>query len=46
MWLAAHVTSGDEDEYLPVTLDLAFENLRRLVAGENLLNRVDARREY
>jgi len=41
-----HVTSDDEDEYLPKTLDLAFENLRRLVAGRELLNVVDARREY
>ena len=41
-----HVTSDDEDEYLPKSLDLAFENLRRLIAGKKLLNVVDARREY
>jgi len=41
-----HVTSDDEDEYLPKTLDLAFENWRRLLNGKELLNVVDRRRQY
>jgi phosphoglycerate dehydrogenase-like enzyme len=44
--LMPHVTSDDEDRYLPKTLDLVFENLRRLSAGQPLLNMVDPKREY
>jgi phosphoglycerate dehydrogenase-like enzyme len=44
--LIPHVTSDDEDDYLPKTLDLVFENVRRLIAGRELLNVVDRDREY
>jgi glyoxylate/hydroxypyruvate reductase len=36
-----HVTSDDEEEYLPKSFDLVFENVRRLVSGKQLLNVVD-----
>jgi glyoxylate/hydroxypyruvate reductase len=36
-----HVSSDDEDEYLPKTLDLVFENFDRLVEGRPLVNVVD-----
>jgi glyoxylate/hydroxypyruvate reductase len=41
-----HVTSDDEDEYLPKTLDLVFGNVRRLEEGIPLVNVVDREREY
>jgi glyoxylate/hydroxypyruvate reductase len=41
-----HVTSDDEDNYLPKTLDLAFENFRRLLDDDELINVVDPRRQY
>jgi phosphoglycerate dehydrogenase-like enzyme len=44
--LMPHVTSDDEDQYLPKTLDLVFENVRRLSAGQPLLNVVDPQRGY
>jgi phosphoglycerate dehydrogenase-like enzyme len=44
--LMPHVTSDDEDRYLPKTLDLVFENVRRLAAGRPLINMVDPQREY
>jgi phosphoglycerate dehydrogenase-like enzyme len=39
--LMPHVTSDDEERYMPKTLDLAFANAGRLQRGETLLNRVD-----
>lgn len=44
--LIPHVTSDDEDDYLPKSLDLVIENLRRLTTGSELLNTVDADRGY
>ena len=41
-----HVTSDDEDQYLPKTLDMVFENVRRIAAGKPLLNVVDRDRGY
>lgn len=41
-----HVTSDDEDEYLPKTLDLAFKNAQHLVAGQGLFNAIDPQKEY
>jgi len=41
-----HVSSDDEDEYLPKTLDLVFENARRLDQNRSLLNVVDRVRGY
>lgn len=36
-----HVSADDGDHYVPITLQLFFDNLRRYVAGEPLRNRVD-----
>jgi phosphoglycerate dehydrogenase-like enzyme len=44
--LMPHVSSDDDQRYLPKTLDLVFENCRRLMAGEPLLNLVDRRFGY
>jgi phosphoglycerate dehydrogenase-like enzyme len=46
LMLIPHVSSDDEQEYLPKTFDLTFENVRRLVAGQALLNVIDREREY
>jgi phosphoglycerate dehydrogenase-like enzyme len=44
--ITPHVTSDDLEGYLPKTLDLVFENARRLQAAEPLLNCVDRKRGY
>jgi phosphoglycerate dehydrogenase-like enzyme len=44
--LMPHCSSDDSDRYMPLTLDLAFDNLRRLLADRPLRNRVDPRRGY
>ena len=44
--ITPHMSSDDTDRYIPYTLDVLFENLRRLLAGETLLNQVDAARGY
>jgi phosphoglycerate dehydrogenase-like enzyme len=44
--LMPHVTSDDEEQYLPKTLDLVFDNAARLLAGQPLVNVVDPAREY
>jgi phosphoglycerate dehydrogenase-like enzyme len=41
-----HVSSDDEDQYLPKSFDLVFENIRRLLSGKELLNVVDRVRGY
>jgi phosphoglycerate dehydrogenase-like enzyme len=41
-----HVTSDDEDQYLPKSFDLVFENVRRLISGKKLLNVVDRESGY
>jgi glyoxylate/hydroxypyruvate reductase len=41
-----HVTSDDEEAYLPKSFDLVFENVRRLVSGKQLLNVVDRELGY
>lgn len=33
-----HVSADDGDAYVPITLDLVFENLRRHLAHEPLVN--------
>ena len=33
-----HISADDGDNYVPITLDLFFENMRRYQAGEELLN--------
>jgi phosphoglycerate dehydrogenase-like enzyme len=41
-----HCSSDDFDRYMPLTLDLVFENVSRLVAGRSLKNRVIPSRGY
>ena len=41
-----HCSSDDTELYIPRTLDLFFENMRRFLAGEPLENRVDPVLEY
>jgi phosphoglycerate dehydrogenase-like enzyme len=44
--LMPHCSSDDLDRYLPRTLDLVFQNVRRLIGGRPLRNVVDRRRGY
>ena len=41
-----HCSSDDLDRYMPLTLDLVFENVTRLAAGKRLKNCVDPQRGY
>jgi phosphoglycerate dehydrogenase-like enzyme len=44
--ITPHCSSDDLEHYLPLTLDLAFENAALLASGAELKNRVDPRRGY
>ena len=44
--ITPHVLSDDIEEYVPRTLDLFFENLRRHMGGQPLTNVVDLDRQY
>jgi phosphoglycerate dehydrogenase-like enzyme len=44
--ITPHVLSDDLDDYIPRTLDVFFDNLRRLFAGRPLTNVVDLARQY
>lgn len=44
--ITPHVLSDDIEQYVPRTLDIFFENVRRHMAGEPLHNLVDPAREY
>ncbi len=44
--ITPHVLSDDIEEYVPRTLDLFFENLRRHMGGQPLTNVVDLGRQY
>jgi glyoxylate/hydroxypyruvate reductase len=44
--MSPHCSSSDVEQYIPMTLDIAFENLRRYMAGRPLLNRIDKRLGY
>ena len=44
--ISPHVSSDDVLNYVPRTLDLVFENVRRYVQGRPLQNRVQPDREY
>lgn len=44
--ITPHVSSDDEEEYAPSTVDLFFRNYRRLRGGEPLMNVVDPARQY
>ncbi len=41
-----HVSADDGDHYVPITLQLFFDNLRRYIAGEPLRNLVDPELGY
>lgn len=44
--ITPHVSSDDDLSYVPLTLDLMFNNMRRFLAGGRLKNRVDPRLGY
>lgn len=44
--ITPHCSSDDLDRYIPMTLDLIFENVARSIEGRKLLNRVDVGRQY
>jgi len=46
LFITPHCSSDDLDDYLPKTLDLAFDNLARLRAGKALRNAVDPATGY
>lgn len=46
LFITPHCLSDDAEEYVPMTLDLVFENAARLLNAEPLKNVVDFRREY
>jgi hypothetical protein len=39
--ITPHCSSDDAQAYVPKTLDLIFENLRRLLTGEDLVAAID-----
>jgi len=44
--MTPHVASDDAESYIPLTLDLVFDNVTRHLAGKPLRNRVIPSREY
>jgi phosphoglycerate dehydrogenase-like enzyme len=44
--ITPHVLSDDIEHYIPRTLDIFFDNIRRYLAGQPLRNVVDLKREY
>jgi len=44
--MSPHCSSSDVQQYIPMTLDLAYENMRRYIAGRPLFNRIDKRLGY
>ena len=44
--VSPHCTSSDIEQYVPLTLDLTFENLRRFIDRRPLRNRVDLKLGY
>jgi phosphoglycerate dehydrogenase-like enzyme len=46
VYISPHCSSDDNDEYMPMTLDLAFANAARLARGRKLANVVDPARGY
>ncbi len=44
--MTPHVSSDDNDNYAPLTIDLVFENIARWYAGKTLKNIVDTKLEY
>jgi phosphoglycerate dehydrogenase-like enzyme len=46
IYISPHCSSDDNDEYMPMTLDLAFANAVRLARGRKFANVVDPVRGY
>ena len=46
VYLSPHCSSDDNDEYMPLTLDLVFANAGRFARGRKLVNTVDPARGY
>jgi phosphoglycerate dehydrogenase-like enzyme len=46
VFISPHCSSDDNDDYMPMTLDLAFANAVRLARGRKLANVVDPVRGY
>ena len=46
VYISPHCSSDDNDDYMPMTLDLAFANAVRLARGRKLANVVDPARGY
>jgi phosphoglycerate dehydrogenase-like enzyme len=44
--ITPHCSSDDAEAYIPMTLDLVFANVDRMLRGEALLNVVDPVQEY
>ena len=44
--ITPHVLSDDIEHYIPRTLDIFFDNIRRYIEGKPLNNVVDLAREY
>jgi phosphoglycerate dehydrogenase-like enzyme len=44
--MTPHVASDDAEQYMPRTLDLVFDNIRRFLSGKPLRNRVHRRLQY
>jgi phosphoglycerate dehydrogenase-like enzyme len=44
--ITPHVLSDDIEHYIPRTLDIFFDNVRRYIGGQELRNVVDLEREY
>lgn len=44
--ITPHCSSDDTETYIPKTLDLLFANLRRIFAGEPVVNQIDPKLEY
>jgi phosphoglycerate dehydrogenase-like enzyme len=44
--ITPHVMSDDLHQYVPRTLDIFFDNVRRHLSGKPLANVVDIKREY
>ena len=46
LMVVPHVSSDDEQAYMPRNYDLFFRNARRFLAGRGLMNLIDPTREY
>lgn len=44
--ITPHCSSDDAADYIPLTLDLVFDNVGRMIEGKALRNKVDIAREY